>query len=97
MRIEPQKGGPDLLLVTVFRRRTVAARGPRALQAGLKARLRIACERCVIHNSSIIESYGTGAEAVIAPEMQAFEQRFNFRFLAHEKGDANRSAKVERE
>lgn len=56
-----------------------------------------ACERCVIDNSSVVVACGTGAAAVMAPEMQAFEKRFRFRFLAHEKGDANRSAKVERD
>jgi hypothetical protein len=30
------------------------------------------------------------------PEMAAFAERYNFRFIAHEKGDANRSAHVER-
>lgn len=56
-----------------------------------------ACARCVIDNSSVIVAYGTGDGAVMAPEMQAFEKRFDFRFVAHEKGDANRSAKVERD
>ncbi len=31
-----------------------------------------------------------------APEMAAFAERFGFVFRAHEKGDANRSARVER-
>ena len=30
------------------------------------------------------------------PEMAAFAERFGFTFAAHEKGDANRSARVER-
>jgi hypothetical protein len=33
---------------------------------------------------------------VPVPEMEAFAQRFGFRFVAHEIGDANRSARVER-
>jgi hypothetical protein len=33
---------------------------------------------------------------VPAPEMAAFAKRFGFGFVAHEKGDANRSARVER-
>jgi hypothetical protein len=33
---------------------------------------------------------------VPVPEMAAFAERFGFRFLAHERGDANRSARVER-
>ncbi len=28
--------------------------------------------------------------------MEAFAERFGFAFMAHEKGDANRSARVER-
>jgi hypothetical protein len=30
------------------------------------------------------------------PEMEAFGERFGFRFVAHERGDANRSALIER-
>jgi len=30
------------------------------------------------------------------PEMDAFAERFGFRFVAHERGDANRSGRVER-
>jgi hypothetical protein len=33
---------------------------------------------------------------VLVPEMTAFAERYGFRFQAHEKGDANRSARVER-
>jgi len=33
---------------------------------------------------------------VPVPEMEAFGSRLGFRFVAHEKGDANRSARVER-
>jgi hypothetical protein len=33
---------------------------------------------------------------VPVPEMAAFAERFGFRFVAHELGDANRSARVER-
>jgi hypothetical protein len=29
------------------------------------------------------------------PEMEAFAERFGFHFVAHERGDANRSARVE--
>ena len=55
-----------------------------------------AAERCVIDNSSVIIAHGTGKEAVPAPEMAALAARFDFHFLAHERGDANRSARVER-
>jgi hypothetical protein len=33
---------------------------------------------------------------VPVPEMEAFARRFRFDFVAHERGDANRSARVER-
>lgn len=53
-------------------------------------------ERCMIDNSSVILARGSGKSAVVAPEMEAFAERFGFRFVAHEIGDANRSARVER-
>jgi len=55
-----------------------------------------AAGRCVIDNSSVVIARGTGADAVPAPAMQALEQRFGFKFLAHALGDANRSGRVER-
>jgi hypothetical protein len=55
-----------------------------------------AAARCVIDNSSVIIAHGTGKHAVAAPEMAALADRFDFHFLAHELGDANRSARVER-
>jgi len=54
------------------------------------------CRRCVIDNSHVVIACGTGKNAQVSPEMEAFESRFGFRFLAHELGDANRSGKVER-
>jgi hypothetical protein len=54
------------------------------------------CRRCVIDNCSIIIACGAGQTAQVAPEMEAFEQRFGFHFLAHAVGHANRSGKVER-
>ena len=55
-----------------------------------------ACERCVIDNTHVVVASGSGTAAVMSPEMIAFADRFGFRFVAHEIGDANRSAKVER-
>ncbi|MBU1495078.1 MAG: IS21 family transposase [Actinobacteria bacterium] len=52
--------------------------------------------RAMIDNSSVILVGGSGANAVISPEMEAFARHFGFRFAAHELGDANRSARVER-
>jgi transposase len=51
--------------------------------------------RCMIDNTHVVVLRGTGADMVPVPEMEAFAQRFGFFFVAHEKGDANRSARVE--
>ena len=50
----------------------------------------------MIDNTHVVVLRGTGSEMVPVPEMEAFAERFGFRFVAHEKGDANRSARVER-
>ena len=55
-----------------------------------------ACGVCMIDNTHVIVSSGTGKEMVPAPEMAAFAERLRFEFRAHERGDANRSARVER-
>jgi hypothetical protein len=55
-----------------------------------------AAERCTIDNTSVIVASGSGPDAVMAPEMVAFAERFGFTFGAHVIGDANRSAGVER-
>jgi transposase len=54
------------------------------------------CARCMIDNTHVVVLCGTGADMVPVPEMSAFGERFGFAFVAHEKGDANRSARVER-
>jgi hypothetical protein len=51
---------------------------------------------CIIDNTHVVVAHGTGAQAVMAPEMEAFSSRLGFRFIAHALGDANRSGKVER-
>jgi transposase len=50
---------------------------------------------CMIDNSHVVVAAGSGAHMIPAPEMVAFAERFGFKFQAHEKGDANRSARVE--
>jgi hypothetical protein len=55
-----------------------------------------AATTCMIDNTHVVVASGTGAQMVPAPEMAAFAERFHFMFRAHEKGDANRSARVER-
>src|SRR5271166_6614271 len=55
-----------------------------------------ATERVMIDNTHVVVLRGTGREMIPVPEMEAFGERFGFRFVAHERGDANRSARVER-
>jgi transposase len=54
-----------------------------------------ACGVCMIDNTHVVVLRGTGKDMVPVPEMEAFAERFHFEFQAHEKGDANRSARVE--
>jgi transposase len=53
-------------------------------------------EQVMIDNTHVVVLRGTGSEMIPVPEMEAFAERFSFRFVAHERGDANRSARVER-
>ena len=55
-----------------------------------------ACRRCIIDNTSVIVAHGSGPDAVMAPEMEAFGRMFGTTFIAHFIGDADRKAKVER-
>jgi transposase len=55
-----------------------------------------AARRCLVDNTSVVVAAGTGKDARIAPEMEAFADRFGFHFSAHAVGHANRSARVER-
>jgi hypothetical protein len=52
--------------------------------------------RVMTDNTHVVVLRGTGAEMVPVPEMEAFAEHFGFRFVAHERGDANRSGRVER-
>ncbi len=40
-------------------------------------------------NTHVVVLRGTGREMVPVPEMEAFADRLGFRFVAHERGDAN--------
>jgi hypothetical protein len=51
---------------------------------------------CIIDNTNLARWRGTGAAAVIVPEMEAFAKRYGFRFRCHELGHANRKAGEER-
>jgi transposase len=54
------------------------------------------CEICMIDNTHVVVLQGTGRDMVPVPEMASFAERYGFEFQAHEKGDVNRSARVER-
>jgi len=50
----------------------------------------------MIDNTHVVVLKGTGASMIPVPEMESFAERYHFAFRAHEAGDANRSARVER-
>ena len=52
--------------------------------------------RVMIDNTHVVVLRGSGRAMEPVPEMAAFAERLGFRFVAHEIGDANRSARVER-
>lgn len=52
--------------------------------------------RVMIDNTHVVVLRGTGRAMAPVAEMAAFAERYGFRFAAHELGDANRSARVER-
>jgi transposase len=51
---------------------------------------------CMIDNTHVVVRKGTGAMMVPVPEMESFAEHLGFVFRAHEVGDKNRSARVER-
>jgi len=55
-----------------------------------------ACQRVMIDNTHVVVLRGSGREMIPVPEMDAFAERFGFRFVAHAIGDANRKGRVER-
>jgi len=54
------------------------------------------CSRCIIDNTSVILSGGSGSNAVVSKEMQIFSGLYGFEFEAHRVNDPNRKAKIER-
>jgi len=52
--------------------------------------------RCIIDNTSVIVAKGSGPDAVIAPEMEAFGRIYGMHFVPHHIGDADRKAIMER-
>ena len=57
---------------------------------------RHAAPECIIDNTNLARLRGTGREAVIVPEMEAFAKQYGFHFVCHAKGHANRKAGEER-
>jgi len=55
-----------------------------------------ATQRVMIDNTHVVVLRGSGRDMVPVPEMAAFGERFGFAFVAHAIGNANRSARVER-
>jgi transposase len=55
-----------------------------------------AARECVIDNTNLARLRGSGAAALIVPEMERFGASYGFRFLCHEIGHANRKAGEER-
>ena len=55
-----------------------------------------AAVQCIIDNTNLARLRGTGKNAVIVPEMEAFARQYGFEFICHEKGHANRKAGEEK-
>jgi transposase len=55
-----------------------------------------AAHKCIIDNTNLARLRGTGAGAVIVPEMEAFAKQYGTRFQCHAIGHANRKAGEER-
>jgi hypothetical protein len=55
-----------------------------------------AAPECIIDNTNLARLRGTGRNAVIVPEMEAFSRQRRFKFVCHEKGHSNRKAGEER-
>lgn len=54
------------------------------------------CKRCTIDNTSVLLAGGSGPDAQIAPEMEAFGACFGVTFIPHAVGHSDRKGRVER-
>lgn len=54
------------------------------------------CARGLIDNTSVIVAGGSGPQALIAPEMEAFGELFGVPFIPHAIGHADRKGRIER-
>jgi transposase len=52
--------------------------------------------QCIIDNTNLARWRGSGAQAVMVPEMEAFAKQYGFQFRCHEKGHPDRKAGEER-
>ena len=55
-----------------------------------------AAKHCIIDNTNLARLRGTGAKAVIVPEMKFFARQYGFDFICHELRHPNRKAGEER-
>ncbi len=55
-----------------------------------------AAPKCVIDNTNLARLRGAGGNAVMAPEMERFAEKYGFKFICHEIDHANRKAGNER-
>jgi hypothetical protein len=90
-------------LVLAYSRRLFFQYYPRVTRFEVKHFLLEACccmdgtaPICVIDNTSVIVAGGSGANAVIAPEIAAFAATLGFVFRAHEVGHPDRKGRIER-
>jgi hypothetical protein len=51
---------------------------------------------CIIDNTNLARLRGSGKDAVIVPEMEAFAKQYGYRFVCHAIGHSDRKAGVER-
>jgi transposase len=51
---------------------------------------------CIIDNTNLARLRGSGANAVMVPEMRQFSDKYGFQFICHEIGHSNRKAGNER-
>ena len=51
---------------------------------------------CIIDNTNLARLRGSGANAIMVPEMKQFAKQYGFEFICHEIGHANRKAGNER-
>lgn len=55
-----------------------------------------AAHHCIIDNTNLARLRGTGRQALIVPEMEAFGKQYGFEFRCHEIGHSDRKAGEER-